>query len=94
MRKMMIEICRKVTDLGKERQRTLVYFLTAEMDTVTYDSPVEIFGVGICKLETGEKKIFRNVTSLRSRAEELVDILATNFVTPVSLEDVICDWLP
>ena len=91
---MKIEICRKVTDLGKERQRTLVYYLTAEIDADTYESPVEIFGVGICKLETGEEKIFRDVTSVRSRAEELVDLLATNFVTPVSLEDVICDWLP
>ena len=90
-----IEICKKVTELGKEGQRTLVYFLTAD------DAECEIgrkgektdFGVGISIEESGEEVFVRRITPAESEIKRLCDLLASNFVTPIALGDVIYDWL-
>jgi len=83
---MIREMCRKVTDLGRFGRRTLVYSLIREAGEAEY-------GVGIAVAESGERAEIHGVTPDRARAERLVDLLATYYVTPVALEDVVRDWL-
>ena len=82
-------ICRKITDLGRYGQRTLDYFVTAEGEVDGYPS----YGVGIAVCENGEETMVRGITTKEDEARSLADILATNYVTPVSLGDVVYDWL-
>ena len=81
---MRIETARKITDLGKAGQRTLVYYILKEKGS---------YGVGISIEESGEESVVRDVTVSEERALRLSDLLATNYVTPVSLRDVVYDWL-
>ena len=82
------EICRKVTDLGKLGQRTLVYSVTCDINQSERD-----YGVSISIAENGEEMAIRCITTRVEQALGLVDLLASNFVTPVCLEDVVLDWI-
>lgn len=89
-----VEVCRKFTDLGCKEQRTLSYFIT--VDTVAdniSESPLEYFGVSVSIDEISEEASVRGITFSYSRIHHLTDILATNLVTPISLPDVVSDWL-
>lgn len=85
------EICRKISMLGGEKQRTLVYYLIADL------LPRRLFlaqyGVGVSVLESRDEVDVRCITPNRSRAVQLADLLASNYVTPVALGDVVYDWL-
>ena len=90
-----IEICKKVTELGKEGQRTLVYFLTADTvvcDGISQKGKID-FGVGITIAESGEEVFVRGITTVEEEIKRLGDLLASNFVTPVTLKDIVEDWL-
>lgn len=52
----------------------------------------EGFGVAI-RDSTGEAAVVRDLTTRRSRAEEVLALLERNLVTPVTLRDVIEDLL-
>ena len=85
------EFCRKVLNLGTAGRMTLVYFLLAEETELA--APGEEYGVEIYVPETGERQLVRAVTPSRREAEALLDRIATGFVTPVTLRDVVYDWL-
>ena len=80
------EMCRKVTGLNGG-QRTLVYYLIDDGgDRARY-------GVSVLLEESGEKKEIRRLSNDRERIEKLVDLLATDFVTPGALDDVVYRFL-
>jgi len=85
------EICRKITDLGKYGKRTLSYSIT--MDGPSEDAPYAEFGICVKVLESGEESEARRLTPNKDEAEKLLDLAATNFVTPVSLPYIAQDWL-
>ena len=85
------EICTKVLRLGRNGQRTLTYYITLDDDY--RHVPSIQYGVGIRMDETGEETCFRAITPDRSSADRLLDLLASNFVTPMSLCDAVYDWL-
>ncbi len=85
------EICTKVLRLGESRQCTLTYYIT--MDDDLRRIPSIQYGVGIRRNETGEDICFRSITPDRASADRLLDLLASNFVTPMTLCDSVYDWL-
>ena len=89
----IVEICRKITDLGRDTRRTLIYMITAEKYSgENQNVPLE-FGVGIKILETQESSFVNCITPNMEKITQLADLLASNFVTPISLKDVVYDWL-
>lgn len=52
----------------------------------------ESYGVKLIS-EAGEKEEVRSVTVNQRRAFELLDLLVRNGVTPITLWDVVQDWL-
>lgn len=76
------EICRKITGLNGG-QRTLVYFITDDKGKTAR------YGVAIRLEESGEQKEVRHLSNDIERIEKLVDILATDFVSPNRLDDVV-----
>lgn len=88
------EICRKIIDLGKDSQRTIVYYLVISEDDFTeLEKPVKSYGVAIEVKERNELTAVSKITTRTEKANRLLDLLASNFVTPVSLYDVVYDWL-
>ncbi len=79
-----IEMCRKITGLGQAGQCTLVY-------SVIEDSPD--FGISIQITEIEEEETVLNITRNETEIKELCDMLASNFVTPIALRDVVYDWI-
>ena len=51
------------------------------------------YGVEVCSSD-GDSDCVRGITVCREDAAELLRLLARNTVTPVTLRDVIEDWLP
>ena len=80
------EICRKVTGLPGGGRTLIYYLLDEETDTARY-------GVSIRHDESGDEKEVRRLSNDRERAEKLVDLLATDFITPNSLDDVVYKFL-
>lgn len=85
------EICRKITDLGKYGRRTLVYCMT--VDNAESDTPCEEYGIAVRVFESGEECEIRKITTDVNVAEKMLDVFATNYVTPVSLKYVVEDWI-
>ena len=79
---------RAETALGRWR-----YYLTAEK-LAEAGAVWESYGVLLVDGRTGERAQARHVTVSLRRAVELLDALARGGVTPVTLGDVIQDWLP
>ena len=85
-------ICEKVLTLGGGEKCTLTYYLVAE--NCREDNAVFTrYGVGISIPEKNEDEFIRDLTAKEERAMRLLDLLASNFVTPVGLHDVLCDWI-
>ena len=76
------EVCKKVND-----GRTLVYYLLKE------DEGASPYGVSVLNEESGEEVMIRRLSNDRERIERLLDLLATYFITPGSLESVAYQWL-
>lgn len=86
-----IEICRKITDLGRSGMRTLVYSLTR--DGAENVGAGTQYGVRIEIAETGESAECRGITPEQTRAEYMLDLLASGCATPVTLYDIVYDML-
>lgn len=85
-----IEMCRKVVDFGRKDQRTLVYYLIKpERET----KPITTYGIGVKIEETGEESMFIDVSPDHRFVCSLLDRIASGYVTPVTLGDVIYDNL-
>ena len=85
------EACKKVLDLGGERQCTLTYYLVSSDKNDDID--MRQYGVGISIPERNDEELVGNITPDREKAMQLIDLVASNFVTPVTLRDVVYDWL-
>ena len=89
-----LEVCRKVLNYGSDAQRTLVYYILVDILGEEEDgSELENYGVSILIDEISEEASIRAITMSQVKISRLADLLASNLVTPVSLEEVICDWL-
>ncbi len=88
------EISRKEFGMGKAGMETLIYFLVSKRVSIPdAGNDMLLYGVGISAERSREEAIVNEVTSDRKRAENLAFLLADNLVTPVSLWDVIYDWV-
>ncbi len=89
-----MEICRKNIDLGEKKENTLVYFVTIDDLTNTAAGIIlESYGVGITICESGESAVISNLTVRGTDILELVNLLADHLVTPVTVCDIVDDWL-
>ena len=85
-------ICEKILLLGEGERCTLTYYLIADACGEEAGAPRQ-YGVGIAIPERSEEEQIGNITPNREKAMRLIDLLASNFVTPVALRDVLYDWL-
>lgn len=89
-----IEICRKYSELYSDTQSTIVYYITVdEINDVDADIHLETYGVGVTIAETGETKIIPNITFSKTEIYLLATLLSTHLVTPVTVGDIVEDWL-
>lgn len=89
-----MEICKRSLKLHADNESTLVYYVT--VDTVTNNASgieLETYGVGVTISESGETTMIPNVTLSKTAILELIELLASHLVTPVSVHDIVCDWL-
>ena len=87
-------ICRKRTRLDAKSDCTLVYYVTVnDLTEPLSGMELESFGVGITIYENGETGIVPNVTFSKTGVLSLADLLAFNLVTPVTVRDIVEDWL-
>ena len=84
-------ICKKVLMLGERDQCTLTYYLIS--DECGKEECDKQYGVGIAIPERNEEEQICTITPSREKAMQLISLLASNFVTPVALRDVLYDWL-
>lgn len=84
------ELCRKIITFENGERRTLIYSVVVTEDETV---PKRRFGAGIEIPETGESRTVSDISSDREKVLGLIDVLATGFVTPVSLGDVVYDFL-
>ena len=89
-----IEICQKPTCFGNNCKATLVYNITVdELSDPAAGIAVESYGIRISIVESGEQDTVRHITCSLEKIEGLVRLLSENSVTPVTLRDVVADWL-
>lgn len=85
-------ICEKVLMLGEREQCTLTYYLISD-ECGEEEAALRQYGVGIAIPERSEEELICDITPNSEKAMRLLDLLASNFVTPVALRDVLYDWL-
>jgi len=78
---------------GGENYR-FTYYLLVEEVTGGKGLICENYGVKISSDdENGDQIAIENITMSFNKIEQLLKLLADNFVTPVSLPDILEDWL-
>ena len=89
------EICRKTIELEDDTRVTFIYCLVGENVTYEFDSDTKYarFGVEITNENGTDSAGIVDVTENEKEAEELARLLAKHTVTPVTLHDVIYDYL-
>jgi hypothetical protein len=88
-----MEICRNKASLY-DQERTLIYTVTVDDVTESVSGmELESYGVGVTILENGEAEIVPNVTFCKTKVLSLIETLAVHLVTPVTVRDVVEDWL-
>jgi hypothetical protein len=89
-----MEICRKNIRLHEAAENTIVYFITIDdLSDAATGIELETYGVGITICESGETEIISNVTFSKTGILSLINLLACHLVTPVTVGDVVSDWL-
>jgi hypothetical protein len=88
-----LEVLRLRTQLG-DSDCTLIYFITVDdiADAATA-LQFESYGVGITICERNETAVVRCVTQNSVCVYELIRKLHDHIVTPVTVADVVYDWL-
>lgn len=81
------EICRKHVVLENSAARTVYYCLLSECGENSG------YGVRIRIAETGERGDAENLSQNAAEAEKLLDLMATGFVLPSTMADIVEDWL-
>jgi hypothetical protein len=88
------EICRRTATLEDGRELTLIYYMTIdEFTDIMTGQEYENYGVCVCLFESGEEEMIRSVTFSARGIQALLDLLSSNLVTPVTVCDVVNDWL-
>lgn len=89
-----MEICRKSVRLIEEADHTLIYYVTIDdLTDAATGIVLETYGVGISICESGETAVIPNVTFSKTGILTLIDLLAYHTVTPVTVSDIVDDWL-
>lgn len=89
-----MEYCKKSVSFDTEEPKTLVYHVTIdEMHVPASESIIETYGIGVTIFESGETALIQNVTLSKSRIMSLSGLLAAHLVTPVTVNDIVEDWL-
>ena len=91
MRELLVDTCEVESTEGRE-QRFAYYILVDQME-VSGGFACESYGVKVAALNGGETVSLPNITVSISRIDELMGLLIRNLVTPVTLRDVVEDWL-
>lgn len=84
-----LPITTRAASMEGSRRITLQYIILVE------ETPegLESYGVKVTELETGESASALKLTTRVPKIYGLVEKLAENTVTPISLMDVLADWL-
>ena len=93
---MMEEMARKTILRENGGEVTFIYYLTESVPEPRFKTGTHSdkrYGVCVSDESGQERLAVNDVTSVRDTAERLVTILARNEVTPVSLYDVVYDWI-
>ncbi|MCD7948385.1 MAG: DUF6514 family protein [Oscillospiraceae bacterium] len=72
---------------------SLDYYILVDELTADGEFACESYGVKIAVAGGGDEGSIRHITSSATRINELVELLSKYEVTPVTLEDVVNDWL-
>ncbi len=73
-------------------RRSYDYYITIdEMEVGAY--ACESYGIRITRQDGGESEAVHNVTCSIARIDELCELVVGSGVTPLTLRDVISDWL-
>ena len=89
-----MEICRKKTILGEEEEKTLIYYVIIDdLYDATTGIELETYGVGVTVGESGETSAISNVTFNGTGILTLINLLADHLATPVTVGDIVEDWL-
>jgi hypothetical protein len=89
-----MEICKKQLQYGENATCTLVYYVTInDLTDETTGIELEAYGVGITNQERGETAVVPNVTFSKTAILELAALLSEHLVTPVTIGEVVEDWL-
>lgn len=91
-----ISVARRTEEDQNGQRYSLEYCLLAEEAEAGGTVVGESFGVQITSFSGGavrESRSVPNLTVSAQRIHELLDLLVRNCVTPVSLDDVVEDWL-
>ena len=74
------------------RPHSYDYYITIdEMNVGTY--ACESYGVRITRQDHGESAAVHNITCSIARIDDLCELIVRNTVTPLTLQDVVSDWL-
>ena len=87
---MLLEVGRRQIDLGERGNITVVYSVISEYDN---EFMCDMFGVSVRIDESGEEEKLAGITSLAAEAFQLAYFLINGKVTPVTLKDVVSDWI-
>lgn len=89
-----MEVYRKSAILSPEETSTLVYYVVVnDLKDFSKNLTYEMYGVGITIIETGETELVSDVTFSKTDILSLLKLLSDNLVTPVTVHDVVSDWL-
>lgn len=82
----------RIVEIMPLREMELKYFLLEEMDEAEQTIS---FGVEIRKTESEQVEVetVKGVTDSKEMADHLIELLVTNTVTPISLVNVVDDYI-
>ena len=89
MRELLVDTCQAVGEDGRSRGYRY-YILVGEM--AVGGLTCESYGVKIVG-EDGEQAALPDITIRPARIDQLMELLVRNAVSPVTLRDVVEDWL-
>ena len=89
MRELLVDSC----GTEEEDSSDYEYYILIDQMEVSGGFACESYGVKVVCRRDGDLEEIPNITTSISRIDELMDLLVRNLVTPVTLRDVVEDWL-
>ena len=87
---MKTEIARRELITSRNEKKEFVYYLIENEDA---ESGEICFGIEISESSGGASSCIKNITSKREKVKGLIEKLADGTVTPVTLYDIVYDWV-